>query len=432
MTSIGAVFTVRGMLAEILALWMSETAYLWHYRKAEKFFWKMFLLFPVMILQGYVILKLDAVNFELLVSILFLPVLAFYGKYAADIPLGVSSYLSVWSLMSFLAVCESWTYLRFRIFDGEYAGLQSSLAWAGITALVYLGIFISAEFWMHVYKSGKAGWRQLLSAFGLYTILVIQQFHFYNNLKYSPDRSLDFVILMSQVFVFQVIYLQSALFQKSRLQQEFDILNLLWHQKEEQYESAKENIALINRKCHDMKHQIAAMRAMDSGEQREKYYQELEKAIRVYDLNYKTGNDTLDTVLTDKGMLCETRSITMHCVADGKAMSFMDPVDIYTMIGNAMDNAVEAVEKFEEQHHRYVYVMIHKRQKFLIINMKNPVREQIVFKHGLPVTSKKDHDYHGYGVRSIRHIVHKYGGEMTVHADESIFYLRILIPVSEP
>lgn len=429
---IGSVFTVPGMILEILSLWMAETAYLWHYRHSERFLRKMFFLLPVMFVPGFIIWKADPANFELCAALFFLPVLAFYGKYAADIPPGVSAYLSVWSLMSYLAVCEAWTYLRFRLSGADGASLEWRFAAAILTVLVYGGILISADCWMHVYESGKAGIRQLGSAYALYIILVIQQFHFYNNLKYSPDRSLDFVILMSQVFVFQVIYLQSALFQKSRLRQDFDILNLLWHQKEEQYANAKQNMALINRKCHDMKHQIAAMRAMDDGQQREKYYQELEKAVRVYELNYKTGNETLDTVLTDKGLLCETKSITMQCVAEGREMAFMDPVDIYTMMGNAMDNAIEAAEKFEQQCQRYISVMIHKRQHFLVINIKNPVREQIVFRHGLPVTSKKNRDYHGYGVRSIRHIAHKYGGEITIHVEDGVFCLRILIPVREP
>ena len=429
---IGAVYTLEGMVMEILNLWMAEMAYLLYFRKAQRFYGKMLLMLFLMFPAGLWIVNTDPEHFEIWAAGIFFLMFAVLGKYAAEIPLGVSTYLGVWSMMTYLLACGGWHYLSFVLFGGEYGNLKWSLTHMIVTVLVYVILILTVDYWMHVYKSGKMGPRQLTSAVVLYAVLVIQQFHFYHNLKYMANRSMDCVFILCQMLVVLLIYLQSTLFQKSRLQQEYDILNLLWHQKEEQYEKARENIELINRKCHDMKHQIAAMRTMDSSSQREQYYQEIEKSIRIYEMNYNTGNETLDTVLTDKGLLCETKNITVNCVADGENLSFMDPVDIYTVMGNALDNAIEAVEKLEEKECRLVDVLIHVRQKFLIINVTNPTREQVSLKDGLPSTSKGDRRYHGYGVRSIQHTVRKYGGEMTIHVEHHLFSLRIMIPIKAP
>ena len=112
--------------------------------------------------------------------------------------------------------------------------------------------------------------------------------------------------------------------------------------------SSAENVDLINRKCHDLKHQIAALRRISDRREREESIQALEQSVMIYDSVVKTGNDILDTVLTEKSLLCESRGITLTCVADGDCLDFMDGVDIYTIFGNALDNAIESVTPLDD------------------------------------------------------------------------------------
>ena len=88
--------------------------------------------------------------------------------------------------------------------------------------------------------------------------------------------------------------------------------------KKEHYRIAKENIDIINRKCHDLKHQIAALRDMCTKEEREKYIEEIQDSIQIYEAMVKTGNDVLDTILTEKSLACKENDIVVSCVADGK------------------------------------------------------------------------------------------------------------------
>ena len=133
------------------------------------------------------------------------------------------------------------------------------------------------------------------------------------------------------------------------MRQERLVSDLLWRQQKEHYRIAKENIDIINRKCHDLKHQIAALRDMCTKEEREKYIEEIQDSIQIYEAMVKTGNDVLDTILTEKSLACKENNIVVSCVADGKGLEFLHPIDLYTIFGNAMDNAIECVKNLQKQ-----------------------------------------------------------------------------------
>ena len=106
------------------------------------------------------------------------------------------------------------------------------------------------------------------------------------------------------------------------MRQERLVSDLLWRQQKEHYRITKENIDIINRKCHDLKHQISALRDMCTKEEREKYITEIQDSIQIYEAMVKTGNDVLDTILTERSLICKANNIVVSCVADGKGWSF--------------------------------------------------------------------------------------------------------------
>ena len=149
------------------------------------------------------------------------------------------------------------------------------------------------------------------------------------------------------------------------------------------------------------------MRHIENPTEREKNLKELEQSIRIYDSIVKTGNEILDTLLSEKSLICEARDITMHCVIDGKKLFFMDSIDIYALFGNAIDNAIECVEKFSEKEMRFIDICVAEK----------------------PKTTKKNKQYHGIGLKSIRHIAEKYGGDISVSTEMNCFNLEVLLPV---
>ena len=102
----------------------------------------------------------------------------------------------------------------------------------------------------------------------------------------------------------------------------------------------KENIDLINIKCHDMKHKIRLLTNGKnfSNEERES----IDKSITIYDSSLKTGNEALDVILTEKAFICNEKNVKFTCVIDGTLISFINETDIFSLFGNIMDNALNA------------------------------------------------------------------------------------------
>lgn len=228
---------------------------------------------------------------------------------------------------------------------------------------------------------------------------------------------------------FFVLWVQAAQKQKLKAQQELSLQQQLWKQQRAQYELSRKNIEVINRKCHDLKHQVSALRGVIPEREKEDYLDEIERSIQIYDSTIETGNEVLDTVLTEKSLYCEQHQITMTCVADGSKLGFLDGVDVYTIFCNALDNAIESVSKVSEPEKRLIAVSVWSRSDLLLIQFENYFEGTLAFEDGLPVTSKEDKDYHGFGIKSIRYTVEKYDGCMGIYPENSLFLLRISIPI---
>lgn len=214
-------------------------------------------------------------------------------------------------------------------------------------------------------------------------------------------------------------------FHKAERDQEI-VLRLL-RQEQEQHELSKATIEMINRKCHDLKHQISALRNMSDREQ-ERSIAELESAVLIYDSFPKSGNDDLDIILAEKSLLAEKQQISLQYMVDGKRIGFLSTEDIYSLLGNALDNAIEATMVEENVHKRIIEMTLYMRGDLLNIHISNPCPKKPSFVDGIPETTKQDTDYHGYGMLSMRYIVEKYDGGMATSWDDGVFSLDIIIP----
>lgn len=198
-----------------------------------------------------------------------------------------------------------------------------------------------------------------------------------------------------------------------------------------QYRLSRDTIDLINRKYHDLKHQIAALRTEPDAAVREQWLREMEESIQAYEVQNKTGNHVLDTVLTGKMLYCQKHGIELLVVADGKLLTFVDVMDICTIFGNALDNAIECELKIPDKSKRIIRLMLSAQKQFLLLKVENYCPEPPRFRDGLPVTTKLDVANHGFGLKSIRAAAQKYGGSMTAAIEDEWFVLKMLIPLRE-
>lgn len=213
-------------------------------------------------------------------------------------------------------------------------------------------------------------------------------------------------------------------------QKKMAVNQTLWEQRQIQYQISKENIDLINRKCHDMKHQVAALMQVGGDSlQRERFVEDVQRMIEIYDSAPDTGNEVLNTILAQRSLYCNMHNIQWSCMADGTVLTFMENIDLYTLMGNALDNAVKSVEKLSDPKQRRIDLQIGQREAFVVIQLQNPFYGTVKIKNGLPVTSKEDRQNHGFGVRSIRSIAEKYQGSASVRTENGVFVLNVVIPM---
>ncbi len=210
---------------------------------------------------------------------------------------------------------------------------------------------------------------------------------------------------------------------------ELNAMENLLNKQYEQYNMSQESIDIINQKYHDLKNQIIAIRMEKDSETREKYLEELEKSIKYYEAQYKTGNKVLDTILTSKLITCLDNNINVTCIADGKLLDFIPTMDLCSIFGNALDNAIESVMKIDDEEKRLIKIAIYAQNELLLIRIENFYLNPLQIHYGNFLTTKKDTRYHGYGLKSIKSIVDKYAGSVSIKTENNWFRLIILIPI---
>lgn len=226
-----------------------------------------------------------------------------------------------------------------------------------------------------------------------------------------------------------ILYVECTILREKKLEAEVRGVRLIMDEQARQYEASRANIEAINIKCHDIRHQIRQLSngsvAVDLG-----ILDEISREVNVYDTNVTTGNTPLDVILSEKGLLCEQRGITLSSVADGDAVASLDSSDVYALFGNLLDNAIEAVG-CEDPECRSIFVVVRKAMGQASIHVENHCSTSVEFANGLPKTTKGDRLNHGFGTRSIRSIVERYGGTLVMRQEDGVFHADIIMPLPE-
>ena len=269
----------------------------------------------------------------------------------------------------------------------------------------------------------------IISTIILLVDILLNSLIVYNQVEYNKLNSMV-ICTYNLLSCFMVLYLMVYILDNKRLESELKMTAQLLQISENRYNQSKDNINLINLKCHDLKHQIHEYAGKVNISQ--STVNDLEKMIEIYDSKVKTGNDCLDLILTEKSLLCQKKNINLTCLADCSKLSFISESDLYSLFGNAIDNAIEAVCKIEDIRKRNISVVVRNIHSFVSINIENYYEGNITLdENNLPISTKSDSNYHGFGTKSIDFIVKKYNGSLEISLDNNIFSLAILFSISK-
>lgn len=299
----------------------------------------------------------------------------------------------------------------------------------GVPATVYL-----IGYWAFVHRVTVRGLievenRMMLSMFAVVVIAVIGLDVLIKTLALVgiPFRYLVLLRLVHPIICVFVLFAEYELLLAKRASDERAETERLLAERERQYRLSRENIEAINIKCHDIRHQIRQLAdggaAVDGA-----VLADIAREVDVYDSSVETGNEALDTILTEKGLTCSGEGIVLTVVADGAALGFMAPADIYALFGNALDNAIEAARAVADPERRAISISVRRRGSMVAVSVENCCANEPRFSaEGLPLTTKADTANHGFGVRSMRAIARRYGGSLHAGAQDGVFYLNVLL-----
>ena len=271
----------------------------------------------------------------------------------------------------------------------------------------------------------------------LVVIIIAASVFAMSNLSYLDQNGLFSGTFVMDIFIIRtlvdlsgiaVLYAYHVQVKEIQIRFEKDTLHNIMEMQYKNYQLSKENIDMVNRKYHDLKHQINLLKTQAYVGKSTSYLEKMEREIRVYETQNKTGNQILDAVLTNKAMICQNKEIELKFIVDGGALSFMEDMDVSALFGNMLDNAIESAEKQQEKQKRLIWLYVTKEKQFVRIRTENYCDEKIQFKNGMPVTTKKDRRLHGYGMKSIKSTVEKYHGSVVAAQENNWFELKILLP----
>ena len=367
--------------------------------------------------------SLPELEFSLLIMyVAFFALLGLMIGLCVEVDRNAALYCAVWSLLIAQTAYEGWRFVEilYRRLGMQLrtASLPGRVAQLVVGALFYAVICCTLARQMPYKKEYHIGPRQLGSAFLIGILFMVQSaFLTYVRLLEYPT-SLAATVAIGQFYFLTLLYFQTELFKKSEMQKEMDALNLLYERQRQQYQVARQNVQIINKRCHELKVQIASLRQLAPDAALEQHIDEAERAVRLYDASCNTGNEVLDVVLTEKSLLCESRKTQFNAVADGSCLRFFEAGDLYALFANALDHAVESAVQVNRPERRIIDLLVCVRQGFVVINVISPARP--------PEQEEKRATL--YELKVLKRIVQKYRGTLTTEEQNGFFAVKIIFP----
>ena len=336
------------------------------------------------------------------------------------------------------SLCWQIHYFYTGDFSGLMKGTSEQTAWrllhmVVIYAVMYILVYLIERYLKKDIEELQITRRELLVVYFVVIVVYCISNVSYVDVKsiFSGGTAMDVFIIrtLADLSGMAVLYAYHIQVKEIQMRFEKDTLQNITNMQYQNYKLSKESIDIVNQKYHDLKHQINLLKTGADTEKAGEYLEQMEREIKIYETQNKTGNKVLDTILTSKSMHCQRHGIELKFMGEGQLLNFMEDMDISALFGNMLDNAIESVVKIKDRQKRLISIHVIQERQFIRIRTENYCEEDVQFQDGLPVTTKKDKRFHGYGTKSIKKIEEKYGGSVMAGKTDNWFELKILIPM---
>jgi signal transduction histidine kinase len=282
---------------------------------------------------------------------------------------------------------------------------------------------------------------QLLFVLVLNMIVIFSAIYFYKNTNVLKGNERRYIALLSVgIVIFTTVILKII---KKII--EYAVKEVEWNSKERAYKrqtfyikNMDDMFKNLRAQRHDFNHHIGCIYGLINMEQFEKtkeYIEELTKETTEYNEIINVGNPILASLLNTKITKAKKKKIEVDIDIDINTNIntniSIKYIDISIIIGNLLDNAIEACDNVEEDN-RYIEVNIYNKMNNLIIkvaNSKLSQKEPEEKMNNKGFTTKADTQNHGFGLANIKQTIEKYKGIIKIEDESNIFKINIAIPI---
>lgn len=246
-----------------------------------------------------------------------------------------------------------------------------------------------------------------------------------NNSINSYVSILFFVIIF--ILIMTIFFGAFKLTEYYENQQQLNLMELRNNMLEQSISDTKQSFELIRTSLHDYKHNIINLMTLARNNDVSGIMSYLEKENDLLSRTlfyYKTGSETVDAILYIKQKIAESHGISFIINAKVTERCPVTSEHFASVLGNLLDNAIEACEKEENP---FIEVKINEVGEYFMIVVSNKCTNPDISLN----TSKKDKHLHGIGLNSVKHTVQSYHGDIDITTDNQKFDVRIMIPLNE-
>lgn len=251
----------------------------------------------------------------------------------------------------------------------------------------------------------------------------------YDPVGVAPTTHITLMLFLCLVPTFVVIIgNRNVLINKTRQNELLEIEAKL-NEQHQQYLIKQETIDALNKRYHEMKHYISSLRTGTN--LTEKDIDEFNRDLLPYSTFVQTGSPIVDVIFMEKFRVCNANSIRLAPYVDARQLGFISSLNLCTLFGNALDNAIEASLGIEDMDLREIRVKVSAKAGFIILNFFNRYSGELQTKNERLISEKTSESDHGHGLSNMRRAAETYGGHLAHDADDGEFNLSIIIPVPE-
>lgn len=257
-------------------------------------------------------------------------------------------------------------------------------------------------------------------------MIIISTIMYFVQLRQDKHFSQSFILMFFVIMLLMIISIYCSLVfivKKEHFKQDYLLIEQQNILLQKSLEEQEKNFDLWRKSLHDYKHKLLALESMMKANKYDDAFESIENELKVFKnkvFYIHTGNNTIDIVLNSKMNVAQYHKIT--CTINAKITEKIDisDMDLSVILGNLIDNAIEAALK---EKNKNIHIQISQIKEVLVIKIINSYSgERIIFE-----TAKDNSLLHGIGLKSVKHLVNKYNGLFSIELENNCVIALVTI-----